>query len=103
MSEWMGVGIAVQKHRNAVDHGARRTWQIAARRLQCCTAIAFGPRFWLLAPGNSAKGLPAISASEPPVGSIENTSICLSKLSSTYRKLSVPSSTRTTHRQFVND
>src|SRR6266853_5376664 len=33
------------------------------RRLQCCTAIAFGPRPWLLAPENSAKGLPAISAS----------------------------------------
>src|SRR5438034_4454198 len=101
--ELPAVGIAVRKYRNALDHGSQRTWQIAARRLQCCTAIAFGPRFWLLAPGNSAKGLPAISASEPPVGSIENTSIWLSTLSSTYRKLSGPSSARATARPFVKD
>src|SRR6266446_7130148 len=41
----------------------------AVRRIQCWTEIAFGPRLWLPAPGNSAKGLPVMSVSEPPVGS----------------------------------
>ncbi len=46
--------------------------------VQCWTEIAFGPRLWLPAPGNSAKGLPAMSVSEPSVGLIEKTSIWLS-------------------------
>ena len=59
-----------------------RSNRCAVRRVQCWIEIAFGPRLWPPAPGNSAKGLPVMSVSEPSVGLIEKTSIWLPTLSS---------------------
>src|SRR6184192_460843 len=50
-----------------------------------------GPRPCWFDPGNSGKGFPAMSFSEPLAASIENTSTWLSTLSRAYRKLSGPS------------
>jgi hypothetical protein len=68
--------------RVAICRRVHGTFAYFERRLQCCTAMAFGSSFCLLAPANRAKGLPLIRVSAPLV-SIENTSIWLARLSST--------------------
>src|SRR5437660_1297536 len=62
-----------------------------------------GPRPCWFDPGNSGKGFPAMSFSEPLAASIENTSTWLSTLSRAYRKLSGPSTASAVARPFVTD
>src|SRR5436305_15182640 len=62
-----------------------------------------GPRPCWFDPGNSGKGFPAMSFSEPLAASIENTSTWLSTLSRAYRKLSGPSTASAVARPLVTD